>query len=131
MNRMLLMLVILVFGVSQANAQSEYILETRGDTLVGANLFDADLAANTRGTVIQNDAEAPEGRVYLLKSGANGDLEAANMSLYLQTGAIPATGRHLTIVGEFRSEEHTSELQSRGHLVCRLLLEKKKKLTKL
>src|SRR2546429_3347045 len=29
----------------------------------------------------------------------------------------------------FRSEEHTSELQSRLHLVCRLLLEKKKKLT--
>src|SRR5690625_6542195 len=26
---------------------------------------------------------------------------------------------------EIRSEEHTSELQSRGHLVCRLLLEKK------
>src|SRR5690625_5795144 len=30
----------------------------------------------------------------------------------------------------FRSEEHTSELQSRGHLVCRLLLEKKKKISK-
>src|SRR5437660_7192979 len=30
-----------------------------------------------------------------------------------------------SIEGEFRSEEHTSELQSRGHLVCRLLLEKK------
>src|SRR5437870_13677831 len=29
--------------------------------------------------------------------------------------------------GTWRSEEHTSELQSRGHLVCRLLLEKKKK----
>src|SRR5439155_22358984 len=29
--------------------------------------------------------------------------------------------------GPGRSEEHTSELQSRGHLVCRLLLEKKKK----
>src|SRR5690625_5323905 len=29
--------------------------------------------------------------------------------------------------GSGRSEEHTSELQSRGHLVCRLLLEKKKK----
>src|SRR5207253_7614617 len=27
----------------------------------------------------------------------------------------------------YRSEEHTSELQSRGHLVCRLLLEKKKR----
>src|SRR5437660_6606001 len=32
--------------------------------------------------------------------------------------------------GQSRSEEHTSELQSRGHLVCRLLLEKKKKDTK-
>src|SRR2546422_4024575 len=29
--------------------------------------------------------------------------------------------------GQARSEEHTSELQSRLHLVCRLLLEKKKK----
>src|SRR3712207_8392323 len=35
-------------------------------------------------------------------------------------------GRAETIV---RSEEHTSELQSRQYLVCRLLLEKKKKLT--
>src|SRR5699024_11573652 len=32
--------------------------------------------------------------------------------------------------GEARSEEHTSELQSRFDLVCRLLLEKKKKSTK-
>src|SRR5439155_20094264 len=32
----------------------------------------------------------------------------------------------VTSRGERRSEEHTSELQSRGHLVCRLLLEKKK-----
>src|SRR3989442_3714032 len=30
-------------------------------------------------------------------------------------------------IAENRSEEHTSELQSRPHLVCRLLLEKKKK----
>src|SRR3712207_8063428 len=30
---------------------------------------------------------------------------------------------------EARSEEHTSELQSRQYLVCRLLLEKKKKIT--
>src|SRR5690554_7340786 len=32
---------------------------------------------------------------------------------------------------DWRSEEHTSELQSRPHLVCRLLLEKKKIKTKL
>src|SRR2546429_5329647 len=31
------------------------------------------------------------------------------------------------VAGSQRSEEHTSELQSRLHLVCRLLLEKKKK----
>src|SRR5687768_17742543 len=31
------------------------------------------------------------------------------------------------LLGILRSEEHTSELQSRLHLVCRLLLEKKKK----
>src|SRR5207253_7436002 len=35
----------------------------------------------------------------------------------LAGGSVPRGGR---------SEEHTSELQSRGHLVCRLLLEKKK-----
>src|SRR2546422_4509818 len=35
------------------------------------------------------------------------------------------------LVGHARSEEHTSELQSRLHLVCRLLLEKKKKKNKI
>src|SRR5437660_3146577 len=34
--------------------------------------------------------------------------------------------RHPALASALRSEEHTSELQSRGHLVCRLLLEKKK-----
>src|SRR5437660_12362595 len=45
-------------------------------------------------------------------------------------GTVPcasATARPApTSSGAPRSEEHTSELQSRGHLVCRLLLEKKK-----
>src|SRR5215813_14681774 len=39
--------------------------------------------------------------------------------------ASPGSGRARRRAG--RSEEHTSELQSRPHLVCRLLLEKKKK----
>src|SRR5690625_3789161 len=34
--------------------------------------------------------------------------------------------KDLVLLEGARSEEHTSELQSRGHLVCRLLLEKKK-----
>src|SRR3712207_7349997 len=33
------------------------------------------------------------------------------------------------VVGQYRSEEHTSELQSRQYLVCRLLLEKKNNLS--
>src|SRR5262245_63903596 len=38
-----------------------------------------------------------------------------------------ALGQHLNGCEAERSEEHTSELQSLRHLVCRLLLEKKKK----
>src|SRR2546422_7499346 len=41
-----------------------------------------------------------------------------------RAGSRGAGSRHG--VGGLRSEEHTSELQSRLHLVCRLLLEKKK-----
>src|SRR2546422_8292686 len=41
--------------------------------------------------------------------------------------ARPAARRFPTASCGTRSEEHTSELQSRLHLVCRLLLEKKKK----
>src|SRR2546422_6227825 len=39
----------------------------------------------------------------------------------------PRSPRSLRDLVHLRSEEHTSELQSRLHLVCRLLLEKKKK----
>src|SRR5690625_4718800 len=53
----------------------------------------------------------------------------------LQRSAIAVTRAELAVdsarqqlaSARVRSEEHTSELQSRGHLVCRLLLEKKKK----
>src|SRR3989442_9170735 len=47
-----------------------------------------------------------------------------------RAAAVPAESarphRHADSAGTARSEEHTSELQSRPHLVCRLLLEKKK-----
>src|SRR2546422_4930577 len=44
----------------------------------------------------------------------------------VHAGRRDARARHVAL-REQRSEEHTSELQSRLHLVCRLLLEKKKK----
>src|SRR5207253_8071988 len=40
-------------------------------------------------------------------------------------GQVPRALREYSTRALHRSEEHTSELQSRGHLVCRLLLEKK------
>src|SRR2546422_7010417 len=43
------------------------------------------------------------------------------------TDATAARARRFPAISISRSEEHTSELQSRLHLVCRLLLEKKKK----
>src|SRR5438552_14152581 len=42
-------------------------------------------------------------------------------------GVLRRSGRRVARVPLVRSEEHTSELQSPDHLVCRLLLEKKKK----
>src|SRR2546422_1528114 len=55
-------------------------------------------------------------------------------ALQRQRGGLVQSGRHdgqaphdLGAAARSRSEEHTSELQSRLHLVCRLLLEKKKK----
>src|SRR2546430_10861677 len=46
--------------------------------------------------------------------------------IYLR-GGIRAGDSYLSIARSLRSEEHTSELQSQSNLVCRLLLEKKKK----
>src|SRR5437870_6810236 len=48
-----------------------------------------------------------------------GDLVAGQLAAFARLRALGDL--------DLRSEEHTSELQSRGHLVCRLLLEKKKR----
>src|SRR5207244_7334300 len=49
---------------------------------------------------------------------------SSNLTVSAGSGNITFTG---AVDGTKRSEEHTSELQSPDHLVCRLLLEKKKK----
>src|SRR5258708_31005313 len=62
----------------------------------------------------------------LFRSGA--DMESLNrMGLYLKSKMVSeCSHRRRLIQHTCRSEEHTSELQSPDHLVCRLLLEKKK-----
>src|SRR2546422_3826095 len=59
-------------------------------------------------------------------------VQRADRIVVLAGGRVVEIGRHDDLLArggtyQRRSEEHTSELQSRLHLVCRLLLEKKKK----
>src|SRR5690348_2812888 len=55
------------------------------------------------------------------------DVTSARLSREHNDANVVAFGQRLIGVETARSEEHTSELQSPVHLVCRLLLEKKKK----
>src|SRR5205809_1417700 len=52
---------------------------------------------------------------------------AASMTAAIPCAGVGSASRSASTSRAIRSEEHTSELQSRLHLVCRLLLEKKKK----
>src|SRR2546430_8482805 len=62
--------------------------------------------------------------------GLHWGVYASGVQLKLKPPAVMLTGGPLSYqltMESFRSEEHTSELQSQSNLVCRLLLEKKKK----
>src|SRR2546429_7092806 len=61
------------------------------------------------------------GRIVSMEARGTSQVIRANVPL----------GQMFGYVTDLRSEEHTSELQSRLHLVCRLLLEKKKQRTNL
>src|SRR5256886_11518371 len=65
------------------------------------------------------------------RAGALGKPEVTLVSLVLAQGVIALENARLVelLSSAKRSEEHTSELQSQSNLVCRLLLEKKKKTT--
>src|SRR5690625_589386 len=113
--------------------QSVALADLNGDDLLDV------ITANRRG----NSVTVRLGR----EDGSFGDsvtYETGEEPIFVQTGDLNNNGNldlitanrsnSVTILpgngdgtfGEARSEEHTSELQSRGHLVCRLLLEKKK-----
>src|SRR5205809_5493891 len=77
---------------------------------------------------------ADPARATMLWALIDGTMRPAGELAYAANISAQSASAHLAklVEGGFlaseRSEEHTSELQSRLHLVCRLLLEKKKKL---
>src|SRR5690625_6521500 len=58
-----------------------------------------------------------------------GELIPTGFAMHIKDPGYAALLLPRSGLGHKRSEEHTSELQSRGHLVCRLLLEKKKQIS--
>src|SRR5688572_32528948 len=79
-------------------------------------------------TQVSGDISWTKGR-HTVKSGVQAyRLETDFLSSQRSSGIFNFNGQY---TGDpFRSEEHTSELQSQSNLVCRLLLEKKKKKNK-
>src|SRR5690554_7154425 len=65
--------------------------------------------------------DVPNPAIYVGCIDNIGNMNKSPMGWYKYKGKVIRNGIETT-----RSEEHTSELQSRPHLVCRLLLEKKK-----
>src|SRR5690606_40890371 len=64
------------------------------------------------------------------RCSAGGMQSGAVVSSRCGSGSVVAMHCSFTVSHDSRSEEHTSELQSRENLVCRLLLEKKKHINK-
>src|SRR5690606_41293414 len=83
-------------------------------------------------TLFRSQGEARAGGDEILETVAGGGLQSVFGQIFGH-GLAPARRfgqqQYATAGLRPRSEEHTSELQSRENLVCRLLLEKKKKTT--
>src|SRR5690625_6140339 len=91
-----------------------------------AQVVTGDIIEVRPGERIPVDGEVTQGQSYVDESMITGEPIPVEKS-----EGNPLVGGTINQKGALsfratRSEEHTSELQSRGHLVCRLLLEKKK-----
>src|SRR5690554_7785821 len=102
----------------------EQIEQARAAT---AAMVQVDEALNVK--VLMDLADRAEANIAPLLEANTKDLERMPQSDPRYDRLLLSEDRIRTIAGDLRavarSEEHTSELQSRPHLVCRLLLEKK------
>src|SRR5215510_8583104 len=103
---------------------------TRRALLAGASCFATSLSIGWSARAAQSPAFAQwvaGFRPRALKRGISAQTFDLVMGAVMPDTSVYAQYRAQPEFTELmRSEEHTSELQSRGHLVCRLLLEKKK-----
>src|SRR5690625_946173 len=104
--------------------QDEIILEVATDKV------DSEIPSPVAGKVVKIKAkegdEVPVGQIIAIMETQR-EFTRTEQDLKLQESKSPSPSIVTGNDEPDRSEEHTSELQSRGHLVCRLLLEKKKR----
>src|SRR5690625_1126917 len=108
----------IVWAVTDDGVQG-FIVEKDFDGYSASDInFKMSLRASTTSELYFDNVRVPEANRLPGVKGLRGPLTCLSQARYGITWGP---------IGAARSEEHTSELQSRGHLVCRLLLEKKKK----
>src|SRR5258708_6989726 len=104
---------------------SEQISNIRQTLLMMASLANRNLALSLRALVERDEK--------LAASVEAEDCQLDELEVTIDELVINHMATHAPVATDYRfmlrSEEHTSELQSPDHLVCRLLLEKKKKKT--
>src|SRR5438309_10253256 len=136
--RLTLTLAMLLLAVGSVVAQAD-VKEKTWTVAVANHFAQSDVKEKTRpildvegNKVFSNTELTDTANKYLDLWATNGhkyDPSELDYCLHILTNLIRSRGYLQGKVdrGKVRSEEHTSELQSQFHLVCRLLLEKKKK----
>src|SRR5207253_2500816 len=101
---------------------------TLGNNPGGATLSGTPPVCPARGVATLFDLSLNKaGTGYTLTASASGLGPVTSTAFDITPGTASQLAFSVQPSNTVRSEEHTSELQSRGHLVCRLLLEKKKR----
>src|SRR5207302_5584621 len=115
-----------VAQAQQANVTGRVTDQASGHPLGGARvtIVGTSLIAQTNAEGRYSIARVPAGQATVRASAVG--YAAASRALTVNPGESAVADLTLAL----RSEEHTSELQSRENLVCRLLLEKKKKIAR-
>src|SRR5690554_7032816 len=92
--------------------------------LNGHAFTEAELPVVDYGTLVKRVEQSVERRLLnALEDPVFAEVDALLADTAAGHLSAPLLGRHRAHSCQIRSEEHTSELQSRPHLVCRLLLE--------